>query len=580
MRKVKSLSSEDIKLLKRAFRYLKPHRSLFIILIFLLLCELGFSLVQPLIFSKIIDLTIATKLKEEFFLVMATLALMILSAALSAIAGKITVNISNKIILQLRADLFDNILYLPMGIFDKMKKGEFINRFEGDIRDLADVLTEKLSDFFINIIKVIFIGIIVFFVDVKMALLMIGYMPILYYVFVSVGRLVRKQAFEVKKESDHYLSFLQEVLLGIKEIKKNLIEEKIRMKMFRVQERFMNANIKRNMYMINGQFVNTFISSVGKAGLFLLGAYEISKGYMTVGNFVAFNSYSTNFQSSFINSTRMNIKLQEAMVTIKRIFELFDMMTTYSVEKKEENYIVKDGKIKFDNIYFAYDKHQVLRGVTFDINPKSINTLVGCNGCGKTTLFNILIRFYNPKSGNIYIDGKEILGLPERSLRKNIAYVSQEPFMFDGTIKENLLYANENATEEEIEQACIKAGIHEYILTLKKGYDSEIGELGKRFSTGQRQRLEIAKAILANRNIILFDEPTSALDLQNKNQFIQLLFNLKKEHTILIISHDLEIIEQSENVIYMDTGKVLNVGRHDELVERDEQYNRFMLKLH
>lgn len=570
------IKNEDTKYIKRALQYLKPHKILFLIMISVLIIQLLLGLIQPLVFANVIDSVIDSNLNKTFILVIATFILMIAAAGLSALSGRLMIIISNRIILELRSDLFKNIIYMPLSTFDKMKKGEFFSRFEGDIRALAQILTERLSEFFLDIIRLLSIGVIIIWVNYKMALFLIAIVPLSYLIFNIYGKKMRKQSTLVRLESDNYMSFLQESLMGIKEIKKLLIEKKIIIKMDSVQKRYIEADVKKDTLVVTAQFVNTCFVSLGIAGLFLFGAKQISIGTLTLGNFIAFNNYSSNFQGAFIRVAKMNVRIQETLISIKRIFELFEKYNLSNSANKKLNIKLTQKTIDVQNIVFGYDKCNILKDLTFHISENTFNTIVGQNGCGKTTIFNLLIGLYKEQSGVIKIGGINKDDIPTETLCNFVGYVSQEPFFFDDTIKTNLLYANEKATEQEIKEACKRVGLHEYIENLPKKYETQIGELGKTFSTGQKQRLEIAKVLLGNKQIILLDEPTSSLDIETKMHIISLLVKLKENHTILIISHDMDVIKFSDNILFISDGNLNDQGKHEKIIERNKDYRTFI----
>ena len=307
----------------------------------------------------------------------------------------------------------------------------------------------------------------------------------------------------------------------------------------------------------------------------LVGFNLVSKGELTIVTYIACASYIQKFGQSLMSLTKLNSTVQQALVSINRIFELLDNMN-YSVEKfgKVDVASVK-GKIKFENIYFNYDDNaKVLDGISFTINPNRKVAFVGGSGVGKTTLFNLLLRFYNPLQGNIEIDGINIADYNEESLRKHISVVRQEPFLFNISLKENLLFANPNASMDEIITACTSAHIHEHIASMPMGYDSMVGERGVNFSGGQRQRIAIARAILKRSKVILFDEATSALDNESQYAIKTAIDTLANDHTIIIIAHRLFTVIDVDEIIVLDKGKIAGVGTHETLLKNNSVYQK------
>lgn len=546
------------KLIMRALLYVKPYKIKFIFAVCFTLIALCLSTIQPLIFGQIIDLITANKISTIYIYIIIIFLLMSCEGVLTLIENYFITYIANKIVFDLRIDLYENILNFPIKTFDEMKKGEFISRFESDINSLADILSARLSDFIIDIFRLIFIGIIVFKINFNMALFLLIAFPISYLISYIYGKKIHNQTVVVRHLSEKYLSFLQESLIGIKEIRQLMLEKIMSKKMVFVQEDYCSKNINKNMTRETAKLVNLLFSAVIFASLIYLGTKNISNGILTLGSFVAFNNYSSRFHISLHSVTRLYTYMQETLVSIKRIFELIDNIryknTTPRGEKTIDNLY---GNIKLNNISFSYnDGMNVLENVSINLVPNNINTIIGPSGVGKSTIVKLIMGFYTPTSGDISVDDVKLAELSQEFLNNVMAYIPQEPFLFNVSVKENLLYAKEGATDEEIIDVCQKVGLHEYIYSLDNKYDTLVNEMGNNFSTGQKQRLAIARAILKQPKILLLDEPTSSLDGESKKNIMELLNQLKNNRTIILVTHDEELIKNSNNTILLDKANI------------------------
>jgi len=312
--------------------------------------------------------------------------------------------------------------------------------------------------------------------------------------------------------------------------------------------------------------LNTFVF------MLLMGYFLMSKTY-EAGALLYVYSYRNRISNLFTIIFNIKNRLAEAETHASRFMELFD--DTKMPTESFGNITLEDlkGEIVFNSVSFSYKENsEVLNNLSFKIEPHKINAFVGKTGCGKSTTLALISRFYDPISGDITIDGVPIKDLDENTLRTNLSYVQQDPYIFNRTFKENLLLVNPSATDEEIEQACKKAQIHDFILTTENGYDTLIGENGITLSGGQKQRLAIARALLNNSSIIMFDESTSSLDNENQSKIQDVINNLSKEHTIIVVAHRLSTIINADKILFMEDGKIKAEGTHAELYKTCKEY--------
>jgi ATP-binding cassette subfamily B protein len=471
--------------------------------------------------------------------------------------------------------MFNKILNLPIKAFDDMRAGEFMSRLNNDASVISNIITGQFLNSIINVLKVLIIGVVMFSISVKLSLVVIISFPCTYLIFLIFGKIMRKKQGDIAKLNDKYFSTVQESIVGIREIKCLGIKRNIFNKFVDLIKMLKEKGIKLAVLESIASSTSQAVKFVSQVIAILLGFYLISKGQLKVEMFIALMAYSEQFSSALMELTRLNYNIQQALVSIGRIFELLDNLS-YSIEKYGKiELIISKAEIKFENIYFNYNSNvDVLKGISFTIKPNSKVAFVGVSGVGKTTLFNLLLRFYEPASGIIKIDNTDIKSLNEESLRKNISVVRQEPFLFNMTIKDNLLLSNPNASMQEITDACIFAYIHDFINSLPLGYDTVVGESGVNFSGGQRQRIAIARAILKKSKIILFDEATSALDNESQYSIKEAIDKLALNNTVIIIAHRLFTVIDADEIIVMGNGEIVGIGTHDTLMNNNQVYTR------
>lgn len=338
-------------------------------------------------------------------------------------------------------------------------------------------------------------------------------------------------------------------------------------------------NIKISITNSIAQTLSQTINYLTQLSVMATGGYFIFIGILSLEKFIAFSQYASQFSSSLFNIGKLNTNIQQALASLERIFSMIDNFN-YQHQQYGDKIIEKmEGNIKFDNVSFNYiDSFPVLKNVTIEIHNGNKISFVGKSGSGKTTIFNLLLRLYDVTAGDILLDNIKIQDLSEETLRRNIAVVMQEPFLFSGTILENLLMGKPDATDDEIEKACKLAYIHDYICSLPGRYNSLVGQNGINMSVGQKQRIAIARAILKNATVILFDEATSSLDNESQFNIKKALDELSKDHTIVIIAHRLLTVIDSDEIFVIENGEVVGRGSHKYLINENEAYKELFMK--
>jgi ABC-type multidrug transport system fused ATPase/permease subunit len=569
----KILNQKDLALIKRALKYIKPYKVKFSLAFLCILSGIGFGLIQPLIWAKLLVNLFNSDFKGVMLNIVFITALYVFQSAISFAQSYLFSFLSENIIFDLKQDIYKKILELPIKAFDEMRVGDFISRLHGDVSGVANIITRQLLNMLVNLIKVIAIGIVVFSISLPLGLIILISFPFNMLVFIKYGKQIRKRNEELLKTNDSYFSHISQSIFGIREVRSLGISESIFNTFLRLTGSIKNKNIKISILNSFSQSISQSISFLADTAILAAGGFLIYLKSLSMEYFIAFSSYSKQFSSALMGIAVLNSELQQILASLERLFHLMDNLN-YTNEGYGKVVIgSSEGNIEFKDVSFNYNKdNEVLRGISFSASRNKKIAFVGTSGSGKTTIFNLLLRFYRPSSGEILIDGVEIGELDENSLRSNISIVSQEPFLFNMTIKDGLRIAKPSASEEEIHNACKSAYIHEFIMSLPEKYDSVLGENAVNLSGGQKQRIAIARALLKKSRIILFDEATSSLDNESQYHIRNALNEIAKDRTILIIAHRLFTVIDADEIIVINDGKIAGQGTHKALIKKNAIY--------
>lgn len=570
---IKIIKSQDLKLLKRAFKYIKPY---FFKLSFVFICIVStiiFGIVQPLLSGRIIVFLTSKNISEIIINLEYIVILYVMNIGVGYIQSYILSLVNNGILYDICHDMYRKILDLPLRVFDNKAAGEFISRMQKDTSELAGIFTSQLLNVITTIIKAIFIGITIFSISTQLSFIILAAFPVSYIIFNISGKILRKRQDELKKLFDRYYSHLHEIIISIREIKSlNLTTNNIRA-FDSISKTIKNKQIKVSLINTNVQSITGFISIITEVLVIIIGGYLALNNQIGMEYFIAFLSYSKQFSSSLISLTQINSNLQQSIVSLQRIFELMDNFGypyEYYGRAKLSDFV---GDIKFDNVYFEYKLNEsVLNNVNIHIKPGSKVAFVGKSGSGKTTIFNLIMRLYKPSKGKIFIDNVDISQMDESYYKEHITIVRQEPVLFNMSIIDNLLLVNPHADQGQIIQACKSAYIHDFIMNLPNGYNTVVGDRGFNLSCGQRQRVAIARALLKGSEVILFDESTSSLDNESQYYINKVINETLHKHTVVIIAHRLFNVIDADKIYVIDNGNISGVGTHNSLIRENHIY--------
>ncbi len=473
----------------------------------------------------------------------------------------------------LRNSLFSKFLNLPLSFFSKVKTGALVSRFTHDLTIVRYALTEGLFSLFRDSMNVLIYLFLAIWASPFLSIIAFLILPFAFIFIQTTGRVLRRRARRAQERMGEIGSRAQEILYGLKIVKAFGRNEEEKKKFEKETMKFFKAHLKYENLSILTPHLTEFVGSI-MAALFLYagGVLIFNIQVLTPDRFFVFLASALSMLQPLKGLTHSYSNLQQGITALDRTFKILS-----EEEEKGGNIILKNIKkgIEFKNVSFYYEENRwVLKNINLFIEKGKIYAFVGPSGAGKSTLLSLIPRFYDPQEGEIFIDEINIREYDLDSLRSKIGIVSQETLLFSGTIKENLLYGNPNAGEEEIRLAIKFAGLEDFINDLPDGLDTDVKELGKRLSGGEKQRISIARVFIKNPEILILDEFTSQLDAHSEHIVKEAIYNLFKGRTGLVIAHRLSTVLKADKIVLMEDGKIVDIGTHEELLERSELYSK------
>jgi ATP-binding cassette, subfamily B, multidrug efflux pump len=559
--------------LKRMIQYLKPHKRKIILTVFLMLLASGANLIGPFLIKQAIDEKIpAGDIKGLAVLAgIFVIALMITGVCLK-IRIRLMTEIGQSVIKHLRKDLFTHMQKLSFSYYDSRPHGKILVRVVNYVNSLSDLLSNGIINLIIDLFSLIVIIGFMLAIDVKLTMIAIAGLPVLAIVIFTIKNAQRKAYQTLSNKQSNMNAYIHESINGIK-VTQAFVREKENQRIFgEVTEAYRSSWMRavKIQFLLWPAIENISVLTV--SAIYVIGIASIGEG-VTVGALIAFIGYIGMFWMPLTNIGNFYNAIITAMAYLERIFETIDEKPSITDQPNAKQLPSIKGSVEFNHVVFGYDgEDRILDDVHFRVNPGDTIALVGATGSGKTTIVSLISRFYDVKSGAVKIDDIDIKSVTLASLRKQMGIMLQDPFIFSGTIMDNIRYGRLDASDEEVIAAAKAVQAHEFISRMKDGYETEVNERGTRLSSGQRQLISFARVLLADPKILILDEATSSIDTETELALQKGLETLLAGRTSFIIAHRLSTIQNATRILFIDKGRIVEEGSHEELLDKKGRY--------
>lgn len=572
----------DINQLKRLAGYIRPYKGKMFMVLLLMLSASALSMFIPKFLQMEMDIYIPDNDIDGIIKVTVLAVLIVIYSVISTrIKISVTTQVGQDIIHQLREDIFKHLQELPFSYYDERPHGKIQVRVVNYVNNLSDLLSNGILNTITDLCNLIFILIFMFTMSPKLTFICICGLPVL-IVYVVIIKRKQRRAWQIQSNKQSNLNaYIAESINGIR-VTQAFVREERNTDIFNDLSNMYRKSWLRAVYFnfAMGPMVD-LISTVTTAFIYVISVYSIAGGNklgIGVGVIIAFTGYISRFWAPINTIASFYNSVLTAVSYLERIFETIDEPVEVKDAPDAENMPKINGDVTFENVKFSYeDGVPVLKDINFNVKKGQCIAIVGPTGAGKTTIVNLLSRFYNVDSGRVLVDGIDISKVKLNSLRKQMGVMMQDSFIFSGTIMDNIRYGNKEATDEDVIRAAKTVCAHDFIMQMEDGYNTQVNERGSRLSAGQRQLISFARALLADPAILILDEATSSIDTETEIVLQEGLNRLLKGRTSFIIAHRLSTIKNADRIMYVDNGDIQESGSHDELLEmHGAYYNLYM----
>lgn len=572
----------DFAHLKRSFVYIKKYKGKMITALMLSVFAAISGLLGPLITQYALDNTIPQKnMGQLVLLTLAFVGTIAVSITFSTIRSRIMTVVGQDIIFDIRTDLFKHLQELPFEYYDNRPHGKILIRVVNYVNSVSDMLSNGIINVILECLNMLFIMIFMFFVNVKLSLVVLSGLPIFAVIMMMIKKRQRKAWQDVSNKSSNLNAYLQENITGARVTQIFTREEENAQIFDKLSEKYRKSSINAVKYSNLVWPATDNVSTLVRAAIFVVGLLVLTPAAVSLGTIVAMTSYASSFWQPIMNLSNIFNNFINNIAYLERIFETLDEPATIADKPNAQDIGDITGEVKFDDVTFSYEQGKtVLEHISFDVKPGESVALVGPTGAGKSTVVSLLSRFYDLDSGKITIDGKDISQATLHSLRSQMGIMLQDSFIFSGTIYDNIRYGRLDATEEEIREAAKIVCADEFISEMKDGYMTEVNERGSKLSGGQKQLISFARTLLSDPKILVLDEATSSIDARTEKLLQQGLQRLLVGRTSFIIAHRLSTIKNCDKIMYIDNKGIAECGTHDQLIAKKGEYYKLYTAQH
>ncbi len=560
--------------LARLLSYTKKYKIYLIIALFSSVISVISSLLVPVFVGKAVD-NIVDELKVDFKNVIMYMVIILIITAINSLftwlSTSCTNTVSFKTVKDIRIDVFNKINKLPLKYIDKNSYGDMMARVVTDIEQISDGLIQGFTQFFTGIITIFATLGFMLYVNYKVALVVVLLTPLSLFVASFIGKRTYKYFAKQSKTRGEMGAYIEEMISNQKIVKSFSYEDRAQEEFEKINDRLYDCGIKAQFYSALTNPCTRFANSVVYVVVAVLGSIMAVMGSISVGQLSMFLSYAKQYTKPFNEITGVVTELQNAFASAGRVFDILDEEELKDLDLPDMK--EAQGNIKVENVHFSYSKEkELIKDLNIDVKQGQKIAIVGETGCGKTTLINLLMKFYQVDAGEILIDGTNINLVNGDSVRNNFGMVLQDTWLFNGTIRENIAYGKDDATDEEIVEAAKMAYAHSFIKRLDKGYDTVISQTGENISAGQKQLLCIARIMLKKPPMLILDEATSSIDTNTEIKIQKAFDKVMEGRTAFIVAHRLSTIKGADLILVMDKGNIVEKGKHQELLDKKGFY--------